>query len=431
MRRRARCSDDSVRTVDPGGFRKLVAATAVSRLGDGLHLTALPLLIAGVAPDPTAFAGMAVAQALPWLLVSLPAGALVDRLDRRLVMTVSAALQCLLAAVLAVAATAGGLQLPTVYALAFALGCCQTFAENAATALLPQLVPADALPTANGRLVGAEIVTGQLIAVPLAGVVFVVSPGLPFLLDALTFALAFLVLLSLRGGRARGGRATGEVARAASASTLRREIREGLRWLAADPACRSLAAVGGVINTVITGCFATFALFTVEVLHTGEVGYGLLMWASAAGGAAAGLAAGSARRRLRHRPLLLLSLWVPAVASLAIGLTGNVVVTAAMLALVGFGGTTWTVVTLSLRQSVIPRHFQGRVMSVFRLLSAGTAPIGAVLGAMLVDHFGLRAPWLVGAAVLLLAPGLAGPALAAVPTGEGPAGDHKSADPAA
>ncbi|MEU9967513.1 MFS transporter [Streptomyces malaysiensis] len=415
-----------MRTVDPGGFRKLVAATAVSRLGDGLHLTALPLLIAGVAPDPTAFAGMAVAQALPWLLVSLPAGALVDRLDRRLVMTVSAALQCLLAAVLAAAATAGGLQLPTVYALAFALGCCQTFAENAATALLPQLVPADALPTANGRLVGAEIVTGQLIAVPLAGVVFVVSPGLPFLLDALTFALAFLVLLSLRGGRA-----TGEVARAASASTLRREIREGLRWLAADPACRSLAAVGGVINTVITGCFATFALFTVEVLHTGEVGYGLLMWASAAGGAAAGLAAGSARRRLRHRPLLLLSLWVPAVASLAIGLSGNVVVTAAMLALVGFGGTTWTVVTLSLRQSVIPRHFQGRVMSVFRLLSAGTALIGAVLGAMLVDHFGLRAPWLVGAAILLLAPGLAGPALAAVPTGEGPAGDRKSADPAA
>ncbi|WP_413803697.1 hypothetical protein [Streptomyces iranensis] len=69
------------------------------------------------------------------------------------------------------------------------------------------------------------------------------------------------------------------------------------------------------------------------------------MWASAAGGAAAGLDAGSARRRLRHRPLLFLSLWVPAVASLAIGLTGNVVVTAAMLTLVGFGGTTWTVVT--------------------------------------------------------------------------------------
>ncbi|KUF15167.1 MFS transporter [Streptomyces silvensis] len=389
-------------------FTRLLAATAVSRFGDGLHLTALPLLTATVTPDPTAFAGVTVAQTLPWLLVSLPAGALVDRLDRGRVIAVTNGVQAALAAALAVTVLSGGIGLPVLYAVAFALGCCQTLTESAAAALVPQLVPATALATANGRLTGADIIAGQLLAVPLAGVLFGAVHALPFLVDAATFAAAGLLLTGLGAGRARHPDSEPR-------ASVPKDIAVGVRWLAADPGCRSLALVGALINTVLTGCFATFALFALRLLDVGDAGYGLLMGAVSVGGVVAGLLTGTAWRRGSPRLLLLLSLWVPAVACLSIGLTSSPLLAAAMLALVGFGGTVWTVVTITLRQAVIPAHLQGRVMSVFRLTSAGTAPLGAVLGALLVDSSGLRTPWLVGAGALVLAPLLAGPALRAVP----------------
>jgi hypothetical protein len=171
-------------------FAKLWTANAVSNLGDGVTLVAGPLLAASLTRDPRLVAGLAVAQRLPWLLFSLVSGALVDRLDRRLLMVRVDAARCVAVGLLGVAVLADAASLPLLYVVFFALGTAETLFDNAAVSILPAVVPRAQLARANGRLLGAQMVANELVAPPLGGLLFAAAAAVPFLLDAGTFAAA-------------------------------------------------------------------------------------------------------------------------------------------------------------------------------------------------------------------------------------------------
>jgi MFS family permease len=124
----------------------LWTANAVSNLGDGITLVAGPLLAATLTRDPRLVAGLAVAQRLPWLLFSLVSGALVDRLDRRLLMVRVDAARCLAVGLLGVAVLADVATLPLLYAVFFALGTAETLFDNAAVSILPAGTPGPSRP---------------------------------------------------------------------------------------------------------------------------------------------------------------------------------------------------------------------------------------------------------------------------------------------
>jgi hypothetical protein len=172
------------------GFARLWTANAVSNLGDGVTLVAGPLLAASLTRDPRLVAGLAVAQRLPWLLFSLVSGALVDRLDRRLVMVRVDAARAVVVGLLGVAVLADAATLPLLYAIFFALGTAETLFDNAAVSILPAVVPTDQLSRANGRLLGAQMVANELVAPPLGGWLFAAAAAVPFLVDAGSFAAA-------------------------------------------------------------------------------------------------------------------------------------------------------------------------------------------------------------------------------------------------
>lgn len=182
-----------------GNFGRLLAATVITNVGDGVRLVALPLLATLLTRDPILVAAVTAAVRLPWLIASLPAGVLADRFDRRSLMGYGAIGQTVLVGSLGLAVFADRASIGLLIAVAFTMGCLEVLIDNTAQVITPHTVAASRLEGANGLLVGAFIVANQFIGPPLGGLLFAVSTAAPFGVDAVTFAAAAALLLSMRG----------------------------------------------------------------------------------------------------------------------------------------------------------------------------------------------------------------------------------------
>ena len=387
-----------LRFARPGtNFGKLWTASTVSFLGDGVTLAAGPLLAASVTRDPILVAGVAVAQQLPWLLFSLPGGALVDRVDRRRVMWISDAVRCAAIGFLGGAVLLDLASLPILYAAFFVLGAATVPFSAASTSILPSVVTREGLAGANGRLFGAQVVAGQMVGPPLGGLLFASSTSLPFLVDAGSFVAASALVLAMDGTF----RATG--LQEAPRTTLRAEISEGFAWLWGHRLLRTLAMALGVMNLTSAATIAVLVLFAGGRLGLGSVGYGLLLSSLAVGGVLGALCAGRVVGWLGAGTTMRGGLLVEASTSAVIALSHNTYVVGTMLALFGFHAIVWNVVTISLRQELVPDGLLGRVNSSYRLLGMGGAAVGALLGGLLAKGFGLTAPfWFAAASVAVM-----------------------------
>ena len=342
-------------------------------------------------------AGAAFAQGLPWLLFSLPGGALVDRLDRRRVMWVSDALRCATIGLLGVAVLLDLANILVLYAAFFVLGTATVPFAAASTSILPSVVAKGRLAGANGRLFAAQVIAGQMAGPPLGGLLFAFSASLPFLLDAGSFAAAAALVLAM-GGSFRAGRPE-----QAPPTTLRTEIAEGLAWLWGHRLLRTLAMSLGVMNLTSAATFAVLVLFAGERLGLGPVGYGTLLSSLAVGGALGGLFAERVVGRLGPGTAMRAGLLIEASTSAVIAVSHDARLVGTMLALFGFHAIVWNVVTISLRQELIPDGLLGRVNGSYRLLGMGGTAAGALLGGVLAKGFGLAAPfWFAAASVAVL-----------------------------
>jgi MFS family permease len=365
----------------------LWTANAVSNLGDGVTLVAGPLLAATMTRDPRLVAGLAVAQRLPWLLFALVSGALVDRLDRRLLMVRVDAARAVAVGLLGVAVLADAATLPLLYAAFFALGTAETLFDNAAISILPAVVPKEQLARANGRLLGAHMVANELVAPPLGGLLFAAAAAVPFLLDAGTFAAA-AALVAAMGGRFRVERPTG-----AAPTTLRSEIAEGVRWLVRHRLLRILAAAIALMNLTLSATLSISVLYAQERLGLGSVGYGLLISSMAVGGIAASLVAERLIGWLGPATTMRLGLIIETSTHLTLALARSPLLVGAVFALFGFHAMTWSVISVSLRQELIPARLLGRVNSAYALFGFGSLSLGAVFGGLLAARAGLTAPF--------------------------------------
>ena len=368
------------------GFGPLWSATAVSNVGDGIALAAGPLLVASLTDDPALIAGAAFVQQLPWLLFSLISGAYVDRLDRRRLVVSVNLLRATVLTLLATAIATGGGTVLLVYLAFFVLGTAETLADNASVTLLSTVVPADGLPTANARLMGTQILANQLAGPPLGAWLFVVAAALPFGANAVTFVLAagLVALLPRHVGRAVE---PGERRR------LRAEIAEGVRWLWHHRVLRMLAVSLCLMNVTFFGAFSILVLYARDRLGLSEVGYGVLLACSSVGGLTGSVVAGRLERRFGASLLLRVGLVVETVTHLVFALTRSPWVAGATFAVFGVHAIIWGVVTLSLRQRVVPGRLLGRANSVYYLFSVGGAALGALSGGLLARSFGITAPF--------------------------------------
>lgn len=378
-------------------FTRLWTAGAISNLGDGVILAALPLLARSISRSPTTIALVTAAGTLPWLLFSLVGGAIADRTDRRRTMSVVDTFRFVAMGLLGFALITGVESIPLLMIVGFSLGMAETVFDNASQAILPSLVTGDQLETANGRLEGAQIVANQFVGPPIGAWLFGLAVATPFFLDAASFGIAAVLVLTLRGSfRAE---------REESAPTsMRGDIAEGVRWLFRHRILRTLAIALGVVNFVGMAAMTILVLYAKDVLHLTDVQYGLLLTTEAAGAVLGSQMAARISRRIGNATAMSVAV-VAAAGSMALpGLWAQPVAVAASLAVGGFGGLVWNILTVSLRQSLIPNELLGRVNSAYRLIGWGTMPLGAITGGLIADAFGLRAPFLfAGTSALVLA----------------------------
>ena len=192
--------------------------------------------------------------------------------------------------------------------------------------------------------------------------------------------------------------------RTSSRSTIRHEITEGLRWLRSQPILPTLAAIVGIINLGFMAATTVLVLLLEERADVGSLGYGLILGLGAIGVVAGNLLAERFGRRFPLRLTLGATTTLSGAALTTIALRPTAPVIAGLLAAAGCAGAVWNVLTVSLRQTVIPGPLLGRVNSVYRLVAYGTMPAGALLGGMIASRAGLTAPFLL-AGTLILATG--------------------------
>jgi MFS family permease len=380
-------------------FWQLWSASTLSNLADGLVKIALPLVTVTLTDSPALVAGVAFAVMLPWLLFALPAGALADRVDRRIAMVTAnlarAAAVALLAVAVALGLESSVAAIWTLYVVALLLGTAETVYDTCAQSILPQVVPRDRLLRANGRLLAAELTANEFVGPPLGGLLVAAGVAAAFATPAALWAAAVGALLLLRGGFA--------VPRE-EPTTLRADVAEGLRYLWRHRLLRTLAAMTGLSNFATNATFAVFVLYAVgpdSAMRLTEAAYGLLFATIAAGSLIGALLADPIIRRLGRSRSLALGLLGGVVLVGIPTLTTNSLVIAAVFLIGGLTNALWNVVAVSLRQRITPDRILGRINSSYRLVAWGTRPLGAAAGGLLGEFLGLRAVFGIAAALIL------------------------------
>ncbi|MFD5101385.1 MFS transporter [Streptomyces albidochromogenes] len=379
-----------------GGFGRLWTAAVVSKFGDSLRAAALPLLAASLTSDPVLVALVTACGYLPWLLFGLLGGAVADRVDQRRAMwTVDLARAALMAA-FAAAVALGHASIALLIALAFALTTLQTLFDNAATALLPAVVPRAALGSANARLLTGQQIAGGFLAAPLVPVLLVAGAAAPYAVDAATYVLGAVLIASVRtGAPERAPRPAG--------ATLRGDIAEGLRALWRDRVLRGLCVATTLCNIGMAALIATLVLHVTGWLDGGHGGYAAAVTAYGVGSVAGGVLAGRLSARTGRARAVLAAGTVQAGCLAVMGLVRSLWVTVAAMAVFGFMGLVWNSQQVTLMQERSPEAMLGRIGSAFRTLAIAGAPLGALLGGAAASAWGLNTPALLAAGLFAAA----------------------------
>jgi len=404
-----------------GNYWRLWYSSVISNLGDGIAVIAYPWLASAVTRSPLLIALIAVAQRLPWLLFTLPAGVITDRVDRRKLMVsmdVIRTLVTLLVAVIVVGAVdnlpspaqvatgvVGGGNLTVYFVLlgaALLFGMAEVLRDNAAQTFLPAIVAPEGLERANGNLWGAEMVANSFVGPPLGSLLLGIGFALPFFLDAGTFAVAAALVFVISGDFKNRQKTK---AQSGAKIDWSGEIKEGFTWLWKHPVLRPMAIILGLLNGLGMMTLATFVLFAQENLDletglftgalqpvaeffgAGSVAafvFSLLLMAGAVGGVVGSLLAARISTKLGSGVSLYLSIAIWTITSFALGLSTRWWVAALWLAFSTVFMILWNIITVSYRQTIIPDALLGRVNSVYRFFGWGMMPIGSLLGGAVV-----------------------------------------------
>lgn len=381
-------------------FGVQLASTGLANLGDGILGTLAPLLALSLTSSPMLISALTAATWLPWLLFGLVAGVIVDRVDRRRAQVAALLARAALLGSAAWLTLVGLLSIPLLIALLMLYGLTEVVADLGATAMVPDLVPPDRLPAANGRVIGVQQVANTFLGAPLAGVLIVLGAGLGFGVSAGLAALAGLLLLvGLKG----------DFRRSSSGPTRPwAQVREGLAFLVRHRVLRPLVITGSVLNLAASGYFAVFVLWVVgpeSAVGLTETQYPLVMLGLAVGAVAGSLVAAAFDKRFGTVRTMIGAFIASVLLMVAPVVWPTPVSLVLSCTLVGVTNTVGNVLSQSLRQRLVPGDLLGRIGGAGRTLSYGLMPLGALLAGALAEHAGLPVTFYAAVALSLLACG--------------------------
>ncbi len=384
-------------------FYAVLTASGISNLADGLLLTGAPIVAATLTRSPLLVSLATTFVTLPWLLLSLHAGAFADRWDRRRIMLIAGWSRAFVLLCAAAAALAGVSPLPVLYAVVFLASIGEVCSDVSSQSIIPLLVDRKALSKANGRLIATQRIANDFLAGPLAGVLAAIGAYAVFGISGVLFVLSAFAMLRLKG--------TYKAERAEQTS-VRADIVSGLSFLAHHRILRSLAILAGTLNLGFTAYDSLFVLWVVgeeSAVGLSPATYGLLITFQAAGAVLGSLAAEWTIPRIGEtRAILCSGLFIGLLLLIPL-LLPNFWAIAAKLFLSAYALGTMNVANVTLRQRLIPTALLGRVNASFRMIGMGTMPVAGLLGGLIGTIFGLPAAFLTATGIVLLGVLIASP----------------------
>ena len=379
-----------------GDYLRLWGGQTASAIGTQASGLALPLLILALTHSPAKAGLLAALRGVPYVLLILPAGALIDRWDPRRVMLLCDTGRALALASIPLALALGHLPLAQLYIVTFIEGTLYVFFNQAESNCLVRVVTPGQLPAAVAQGQALEGSAG-LVGPALGGLLYSLGRGIPFLTDAISYAVSVLALLALKTNVRPMPKDKDIVPH------LGREIVEGLRWLYSHRIIRFVALLTGGLMLFGDG-YTLILILLAQRLHATSVEIGVLLATGGLGSLLGSTLAVGLQKRFRFGPLMIGLTW-------AWALTWILCVFATNLIALGIANTICYIVVpiyfgtqYAYRLGEIPDHLQGRVNSVVRLIAFGTFPLGLAMTGLLLQKFGpIQTIWITFVPQVLLA----------------------------
>jgi MFS family permease len=359
-----------------------------------MAVVAFSLLALKLTSHAVLIAGVAIASRLPWLFVALPAGALVDKVDRRRLVVSVDLVRAAVLGVVALGALTHDLDLPEVYAAAFLIGAGETVVAAASRASIPLIVRAENVPGANGNVIGAQTFGLRFAGPALGGFVFSLAASIPFFGDAISYLFSAALLQ-------RAIPITADPVRASAVKVVA-DIRAGLRYFLSTPMLRIMAGLVGSFAFCQAMVLGVLVIYAAHVLRLGQVGYGVILSVAAIGDVVASLLARRVHARIGPYATVVGAGCFAAVGYLMLGSTSHRVLAVSGLALEAAATAVGNVASLSLRHRSIPMANFGIVNNAIGMCVAGLIPGGALLGGVLAGVYGTRTTFIIAGATQLI-----------------------------
>jgi len=394
-------------------FGKLWTSAAFSNLADGVGRTAVPLIATTLTRDPFAIAVIGALAFVPWFVFGIPAGMLVDRFDRRILMALANAVRAGVAFVLAVLTVTGSLDIWLLFAGVLVFGIGETLFDNATNAAVPGVVARPQLDRANGWMQTAQVTIDSFIATPIAGVLFAASLALPLWVGAAGYlvpiALALLLpLTAARAVRDPAGAAAPDAPDVASAGPAPAPVaappavpaREALSYLWHHRYLRGMVLFTSFVGSCFAFAQAVTILFFLDHLDVAPVAIGFVTAGIGAGALVGSLVSARLVERFGRGPVMLTAHLTAGVALVLTGAAPEVFTAVAAYALLACAVSVWNVPWGALRQQIIPGHLFGRVLGLIRTVTWGLFPVATIIGG-LVARIDLRLPFFIAGVLAL------------------------------
>ncbi|MGA7227494.1 MAG: MFS transporter [Acidimicrobiia bacterium] len=373
----------------------LWTGSGLSNLGDGIRLTALPLLAATLTRDPLAVSGVFAATTAPWIVFGPIGGSLVDRTNRQRIMVWGQLARGLTVAALAVVVAVGQVAMWHLYLVGIVIGIGEVLVDSSSQAAIPLLAGNLDLEQANSRLMAAEFALNDLIGGPVGALLFTLAAAVPFGIDSATFILGALLISLIRTPM--------QQVRPEQRQTMRADILEGIGFVWRHDLLRGLALSVAVANFSMGAGGSVLVLLAIDELGLTDPQYGLLVGLGSVGGLIGALTASRISTGIGRRWTMTAGAAILTIGQLALGLSVGGLMAGAGLILGLFGATIFSVVGRSLRQSASPDRLLGRVVASFRLIGVGALPLGALFGGWVARQVGLRIPYLLASGLIAIA----------------------------
>lgn len=375
------------------GFNRLFSASVISNLSDGLLAVAAPLLAITLTKDPILISMLSAFVMLPWLLFAIPIGLVVDRVDKRLLVTFTNSLRFVIAGLVALAITTDTITIYWLLLATFLIGICEVAADTAAQSLIPVILEKKNFERANSRLNIAETVIQNFVGAPLSGFLYATAIVLPFMLNSLGFLIAAIFVFLIPAHLIVTPQDDEKEVKKRDSFFI--EIKFGLNYLWNDRPLRRLVATTTSLGFFYSLSTSTLILFITETLGVDPKYFGLLMAGAGSGAVLGGIVTPGLSKKFGRGAVLAVAIFISSITVLFQGIAPNVWVFGAIGFISSFTITNWNILLMSCYQVLIPAELYGRIHGARRTFVWGVMPIGAFTGGVIAQS-GLRVPLIVG-----------------------------------